>query len=275
MTSSCLRVTGGLDLSVAGAGCPSAPVTGSLTVTGTFTVNADGTYADNTVTSGDEQFTLTPACLVISSTPVTCDGAANIIKTLGYSALTCTPATGGGCTCSGTVHQTGGLGLVSVAPSTSGSYTTAGNLITVSGDAGDTKYAYCVSGDRLTVTPQSTSPTMTGTIVLQKGGSAGTGGSGGTTGTGGRGGSSGTAGAGGSAGVGGIAGGGGGAARGSAGASGRGGRRAADAEAPAARRAQALAAQPALREPPARAASSGRATSTRTAEIPASPPTAP
>jgi hypothetical protein len=218
VTSSCLRVTGGLDLSVAGATCPPAPVTGSLTVTGTFTVNADGTYADNTVTSGDEQFTLTPACLVISSTPVTCDGAANIIKTLGYSALTCTPATGGGCTCSGTVNQTGGLGLVSVAPSTSGSYTTAGNLITVSGDAGDTKYAYCVSGDKLTVTPQSTSPTMTGTIVLQKGGSAGTGGSGGTTGTGGRGGSSGATGAGGSAGVGGVAGGGG-----SAGASGRGG----------------------------------------------------
>ena len=229
MTSSCLRVTGGLDLSVVGRGLPVAPVTGSLTVTGTFTVNANGTYSDNTITSGDEQFTLAPSCLVISSTPVTCDGAANIIKTLGYSALTCTPATGGGCTCSGTVHQTGGLGLVSVAPSTSGSYTTAGNLITVSGDAGDTQYSYCVSGDRLTVTPQSTSPTMTGTIVFQKGGSSGTGG---TTaaaagrGHGRRGGSGGTAGAGGIAGVGGTAG-----AGGSAGAAGR--RARADAAVPA------------------------------------------
>ena len=222
MTSSCLRVTGGLDLSVAGATCPSAPVTGSLTVTGTFTVNADGTYADNTVTSGDEQFRWRPRAWSSRRRPSPAAERPTSSRRWATPSLTCTPATGGGCTCSGTVQQTGGLGLVSVAPSTSGSYTTAGNLITVSGDAGDTKYAYCVSGDRLTVTPQSTSPTMTGTIVLQKGGSAGTGGSGGTTGTGGRGGSSGTAGAGGSAGVGGIAGavaGGGG----SAGASGRGG----------------------------------------------------
>ena len=111
MTSSCLTVTGGLDLSLVGAGCPTAPVTGSLAVTGTLTANANGTYSDDTVTSGDEQFTLAPSCLVISSTPVTCDGAASIIKTLGYSSLTCTPAPGGGCTCAGTVHQTGGLGL--------------------------------------------------------------------------------------------------------------------------------------------------------------------
>ena len=130
VTSSCLNLSGNLDLSLVGAGCPSVPVTGSLHVSGTWTGNADGTYSDNTITSGDEHFTLTPSCLLISSTQVNCDGAASIIRNLGYASLSCTPTTGGGCACSATVQQTGGLGLVSVAPSTSGNYSTSGNLVT-------------------------------------------------------------------------------------------------------------------------------------------------
>ena len=54
VTSSCLAVTGALNLSSVGAGCPSGPVTGSLQVVGTWTANANGTYTDSTVTSGDE-----------------------------------------------------------------------------------------------------------------------------------------------------------------------------------------------------------------------------
>ena len=209
VASSCLKVTGDLDLALVGAGCPSAPVTGSLQVTGAFTANADGTYMDETITSGEEQFTLGPSCLVISSTPVTCDGAAGFIKTLGYSTLVCTSAAGGGCACSGTVHQAGGLGVLSVAPSTNNDYTTAGSTVTITSDAGNTKYTYCVSGNMLTVTPQSTHPIMTGAIVLQKGGSTGKGGttgSGGTTGIGGATGTAGTTGAGGAVGGGGATG---------------------------------------------------------------------
>jgi len=222
VTSSCLKVTGELDLGLVGAGCPSAPVTGSLQVTGTWTANADGTYSDNTTTSGEEQFTLAPSCLVISSAPVTCDGAANLLKSLGYFSLTCRDVAGGGCTCSGTVQQTGAIGLVSPAPSTNGSYTTSGNEVTISGDSGDTKYSYCVSARTVTMTPESTSPTMTGTIVLQKSGNSGSGGvaagsggqigsggtrgAGGTAGSGGAGGAKGSGGAGGSAGQGGAAG---------------------------------------------------------------------
>ena len=68
--SSCLNVTGELDLSLAvGPACPSGPITGSLRVTGTWTANPNGTYLDNTTTSGDEQLTLASSCLVISSTP--------------------------------------------------------------------------------------------------------------------------------------------------------------------------------------------------------------
>src|ERR1039457_4684644 len=205
VTSSCLNVAGELDLASVGAGCPSAPVSGSLQVTGTWTANADGTYLDNTTTSGSEQFTLGSSCLVISSTPVKCDGAAGLLTSvLGYSKLDCPSTADGGCSCSATAKQTGGLGVLSMSPSTGDNYTTSGNVLTISGRPEDVKYSYCVSGNKLTLTPQPAKPTMTGTIVLQKSGSSG---SGGTTGGGGQNGSGGKSGGGGSTGQGGAGGG--------------------------------------------------------------------
>ena len=184
VASSCLTVTVALDVGLAGGACPSAPVMGSLTVTGTFTVNADGTYSDNTTTTGDEHFTLAPSCLVITSTPVTCDGAASIIKTLGYSSLTCTPTAGGG------GHRPLGHG-----PSDGWARVPFGRAVDEQQlrdrgqrghepeRRGERAVLVLRIGRRMTLTPQSASPTMTGTIVLQQGGSAGTGGgSAGTTG---------------------------------------------------------------------------------------------
>jgi hypothetical protein len=230
VASSCLTVSGTLDLTLVAAGCPTAPVTGSLSVSGTFTANADGTYTDGTTTTGEEHFTLGPSCLVISSTPVSCSGAAGIIKNLGYDTITCTPATGGGCDCSATAHQTGGLGVLSVAPSKQSNYTTSGSVVTISNDGGDVPYSFCASGNTLTLTPQSAQPKMTGTIVLEKSGSAGTAGtmgSAGVTGSAGSGGAGGVTGTGGGAGESGSAGGGGststGGRGGAAGAGGRGG----------------------------------------------------
>jgi hypothetical protein len=165
-------------------------------VTGTWTANANGTYTDSTVTSGDEQITLAASCLVISSTQTNCAGAASLLPSgLGLSELTCPSAAGGGCNCSGTVKQTGTIGFASPAPTTSGNYTTAGDVLTITGDSGDTQYTYCVSGNKMTMTPKSTNPTMTGAIVLQKSGSLG---SGGSTSNGGQVGSGGKSGAGGS-----------------------------------------------------------------------------
>jgi hypothetical protein len=178
-------------------------------VSGTWTANSDGTYMDNTITTGQEQFTLAPSCLVISSTQTDCPGAANIISSLGYSSVTCTAATGGGCACSATVKQSGGVGLVSVFAATSGNYQTSGNVVTVDGQL---PYSYCASADTMTWTPQTTSPTTTGSIAFQKSGGAGTGGAGagGTGGEAGGTGGAGGAGAGGTAagGTGGAAGGG-------------------------------------------------------------------
>src|SRR4029077_4574726 len=115
VSSACLNVSGQLDLGSLGAGCPRAPVTGSLHVTGTLTANANGTYADDTTTTGNEQFTLEKSCLVISSTQTDCPGAASIIKSLGYESVTCTSVAGGGCACSATINQKGTVGLLSPA----------------------------------------------------------------------------------------------------------------------------------------------------------------
>ena len=101
----------------------------------------------------------------------------------------------------GTVHQTGGLGLLSPSPVTSGNYAKSGNVLTVSGDSGDSHYSYCVAGNQLTLTPQSANPTVTGTIVLQQSALSGSGGTAGS-GAGGAGGAVGVAGMGATSGVG-------------------------------------------------------------------------
>ena len=198
VTSSCLKVTGNLDLTLVSMGCSSSPVTGSLQVSGTWTANSDGTYSDSTTTSGDVQFTLQASCLVISGTPATtCDKAAGALSALGYSTVNCASATGGGCTCTAKVQQ--------ALSSASGAYSISGNVVTNVGDLADpyfTKYSYCVSANSMTWTPQSTGATgtVTGSIVLQKQGATGSGGSGGAPASGGvtgKGGQSGSGGAGG------------------------------------------------------------------------------
>src|SRR5690349_5813464 len=42
LTTSCLEVSGSLDLAAIGLGCPTTAVAGSLEVSGTFTANANG-----------------------------------------------------------------------------------------------------------------------------------------------------------------------------------------------------------------------------------------
>jgi hypothetical protein len=132
---------------------------------------------------------------------VRCDGISRPLEGLGFSSVTCVDAAGGGCTCNGTIQHPGTMGLPSFDPQMSGGYETSGNFLTTDAVPA-AKYAYCVSGNTLTVTPQSTNPALTGTIVLEKTSTSGTGGSGpagssGTAGSGsGNGGSTGVAGSG-------------------------------------------------------------------------------
>jgi hypothetical protein len=208
VSSSCLSVSGQLDLSnFFGQGCSSAQVTGSLQVSGTWSAKADGTYTDNTTTTGTEQIALGAACLSFSGTTITCDGVSGVVQAMGYSSVNCTSAASGGCTCSATVQQLGSLGAVSTSPSASGNFSTSGNTLTLDSS---TPYSYCASSSKLTLAPQPTSPTTTGTVVLQSG-------SGGATGSGGGGGATGGAG-GATGGAGGATGGAAGATSGAAGA---------------------------------------------------------
>lgn len=245
VSSSCLKLSGDMDVSRLSLGCATVPVTGSLSTTGTFVAKADGTYTDSTTTTGTVSFPLAPACLSVSSVQVMCDRAADIFSAAGWKTAACTE-TNGQCTCGLGTTQQGGLGQVVPYTVPTGTYTTSANTLTVD----ILNYSYCTAGNTLTLTPQMSG--LTGTVTLQKqgggmggaagsgggttGGSAGTGGGAGVGGAGatagmdasggssGQGGAGGAAGAmtGGSAGTGGAAGSGGagGAAAGSGGSAG-------------------------------------------------------
>jgi hypothetical protein len=196
--SSCLTLAGDMDVVLASLGCQKVPVIGSLQVTGTWTANADGTYTDNTVTTGSITFPLAPACLSVSSVQVECSKAAGAISALGWKNTTCSTDTAGHCSCTASVTQNAGIGVISPWPMTTGNYTTSGSGLTVDEMV---DYSYCTSGNTLTLTPKPTFSPMSGTVVLQKTG----GGMGGTSGAAGSGGGD-NAGAGGSGATGGVGG---------------------------------------------------------------------
>src|SRR5262249_963196 len=148
-----------LDITYAGLdprSCTNVTLSGSLTVSGTWTANSNGTYADATMTTGTIHMNLPAGCLMISGTTTTCARIGGPFAGLGFNAVTCTDATGGGCSCDGSVQQSGWPGVVSANASASGNYTTSGNTVTVDGEAA---YASCVSGSMMTWTPQTASPT--------------------------------------------------------------------------------------------------------------------
>jgi hypothetical protein len=220
VTSSCLTLSGDMDVRLASLGCPTVPVTGSLQVTGTWTANADGSYTDETTTTGSITFPAAASCLSVSSVPVDCSKISGTITALGWKTANCSTDASGQCNCSATADQSGGIGVVNPWAASSGTYTTSGSGLNT-----DTyvDYSYCVSGNTLTLTPKPTILPVTGTVVLQKSGtSPGTGGAGGaggaTTGAGGT-----TTGSGGRTGSGGATTGSGGATTGSGGRTGAGG----------------------------------------------------
>jgi hypothetical protein len=170
-TASCLPVSGIADLAGLGIGCTSAPVSGKLEVTGNWTVSADGKLSDNTSTTGKVVLELAPPCLDVSGTVTMCAKIGSPLASAGFVDATCVDSTNtlGGCTCTGTVQQSGGMGYVSFDASKNGTYTTSGSTLTVS-SVKDVDYAYCVAGNFMLVTP--TTPniigTTAGTVVFQR-----------------------------------------------------------------------------------------------------------
>jgi hypothetical protein len=170
VAGSCLPVSGNADVAGFGLGCTAAPVTGALEVVGSWTANADGTFTDQTTTTGDSQIELPAECLNVSGTVTTCDRLGGALQALGYASATCEDAaSGGGCTCLASAEQAGGLAMVTVGAASSGTYTTANGVLTTSAGTNNA-YSYCVTGNTLVLTPQPTGATgtLTGTIVLVK-----------------------------------------------------------------------------------------------------------
>ncbi len=177
---SCLPISGVAALSNLGlgTGCDEGPIEGQIEVTGNFTVGADGSISDNTSTSGSVDIELVPECLEVSGTVTECDKIGIPLTSAGFDNMDCVDSetTVGGCTCTGTFTQSGGMGyILAFNANTSGTYTSADNALTVSGtsysaDLDMLDYDYCVDGNFALVTP--TSPTAlgvtNGTIVLQK-----------------------------------------------------------------------------------------------------------
>ena len=125
VTSSCLTLSGDMDVELASLGCPTVPVTGSLQVTGTWTANADGTYTDNTTTTGSITFPLAASCLSVSSIDVECSKMATAFPPVGWKTATCSTNASGQCNCTATADQSGGMGVISPWKSNSGTYTTS------------------------------------------------------------------------------------------------------------------------------------------------------
>jgi len=173
--TACMPTVGGM-VNLTGLGlannCTSAPITsGSRVITGTLTFNGDGSYADATETTGQQVYELPPACLVLSGTTTTCADIAGPLRSVGFVTNDCVdnPASGG-CTCTATVDQSGGLGFISYEAAESGMYASMSQALSMSSYGDDTEYAYCVSGNVLGLTVQSVSRTgsVTSPIVLQK-----------------------------------------------------------------------------------------------------------
>ena len=70
ITSSCVSESA----SMVDSQCPSATASSSaLTITGSITYNADGTYSSTSTVSGSIEVTLPPSCLTMNGVTLTCD----------------------------------------------------------------------------------------------------------------------------------------------------------------------------------------------------------
>jgi hypothetical protein len=168
VASACLDVSGVMDISALGLGCHSVAVTGSRAVAGTFTLHADGTYVDQTTTSGEDQIALSPECLSVSGTVVACERVGPVFESYGYDSVICADGEDSGCVCDAVLAQSSGLGVLTPEPLAHGSFTTSGQTLTLNDGLNEPqRYQYCSSAGQLTLLPLSTlMGTLEGSVVL-------------------------------------------------------------------------------------------------------------
>jgi hypothetical protein len=167
-----LELTGTVDVSTLALGCSSGTtLSGSLTVSGTWQADALGNVWDNTITEGVHEFRLPAACLEV---PIV--GSCGAIGTplrhaLGYTTAECVDnPERGGCTCTATFSQQGGMAEVSITPLGTGTYTTQGTTLTTSDRGLLRTYDHCVVDDGvvLSIPTPGKIGQVVGSIVLQK-----------------------------------------------------------------------------------------------------------
>lgn len=171
---SCLNVSGTADLTAHGIGCNEAPASGTLEVTGNWTIGEDGTLTDTTQTTGTVELTLAPECKDVSGTVTQCDAIAGPMwASLGFvrEESTCVDSATveGGCDCTGILDQSGSAGFITFDVASMGLYETEGNTLTFTGyDVVD--YDYCVDGNFMHLTPMTPNDigTVSGTVVFQR-----------------------------------------------------------------------------------------------------------
>jgi hypothetical protein len=127
-------------------GCTISVSDMGLNASGTYTLNADGTYVVDVSISESDTFVFGPACLSTNGVTQTCAQLASALDTTliptnsqtTISAWTCSPSLGG-CSCNASIGVSNGMA--------SGTYTTAGGAVTVtpSGAMAETT-GYCVQG---------------------------------------------------------------------------------------------------------------------------------
>ena len=179
---SCLTLSGTADLSLTGIGCKEGLVEGTMDINGNFTLNADGTVSDNSMTIVDMSLELENQCLQISGTVSKCDRLGDVIaEQSGATSVDCVDSTvtEGGCTCAVHYEQSGAMGYPQGAfAATAGTYTNMDNTLSVRGTVSDASpgpsplnYGFCVDGNFMHVTASVPSPIWSpikGEIVLQR-----------------------------------------------------------------------------------------------------------
>lgn len=170
VASSCLEMTGLLDVSPLALGCTSAPVSGVRNVAGTFTAKADGTYVDRTTTVGRDQIELEQECLTVTGTLVLCERIAPVLTNYGYDSVKCAGAADGGCRCEAAFERSVGLRGLSLAPVESGAFTTSGDVLTLDDPFNEpTRYQYCASAAQLALVPlPAPADTARGAVIFTK-----------------------------------------------------------------------------------------------------------
>ncbi len=177
VTSSCLDLSGELNLYLTSLACASAPATGTLRTSGSLIFREDGSYSDNTVTVGSVRFELADDCLSISGVAVECDRITPVFKAIGWESGRCRLDFQDRCQCELSTTQAGGMGMILPYVSSDGQYSTTGSVLT----ADNAAYQYCRAGDTLSMTPRMSA--LHGTVELGRDGDPT--GAGGTSGMGG------------------------------------------------------------------------------------------